>query len=205
MIYEFRTYNLVPGSLPEFLKRFGEAYEHRKAYSEMSAFWYTDIGPLNQVIHVWPYKDLNERARIRGEALKGGKWPPKVQEFCVDQMAEIYVPTSFSPELAPGKHGPIYEMRTYTLKPGTLPEVVKRWEKVIDKRTALSPLAGAFGSDLGPVNRFVHIWPYGSLAQRQEVRAKALASDHWPPPGGSDFAVRQETKILLPAPFSPMQ
>lgn len=30
MIYEIRTYSLVPGSLVEVEKRFGEAYEYRK-------------------------------------------------------------------------------------------------------------------------------------------------------------------------------
>ncbi len=38
MIYEFRTYGLKPGSLPEVMKRFGEAYEHRKKYSQLAAF-----------------------------------------------------------------------------------------------------------------------------------------------------------------------
>ena len=45
MIYEFRTYDLVPGSVPEVLKRFGEAYEKRKEFSELAAFFYTEIGP----------------------------------------------------------------------------------------------------------------------------------------------------------------
>jgi len=47
MIYEFRTYTLRPGTLPEFLKRFGEALPKRERFSKLPAFWYTDIGPLN--------------------------------------------------------------------------------------------------------------------------------------------------------------
>ena len=57
MIYEIRTYDLRPGSVPEVIKRFGEGYEHRTKYSELAAFWYTEIGPLNQIIHIWPYED----------------------------------------------------------------------------------------------------------------------------------------------------
>lgn len=45
MIYEMRTYSLVPGSLAEVEKRFGEAYQYRKKYSELAAFWHTEIGP----------------------------------------------------------------------------------------------------------------------------------------------------------------
>ena len=78
MIYEVRTYDLKPQSLPEVEKRFGEAYEHRKKFSPLAAYWHTEIGPLNQVVHVWPYQDLEERARIRAAAMKdgAGKWPP---------------------------------------------------------------------------------------------------------------------------------
>jgi hypothetical protein len=52
MIYEMRTYDIKPRSLPEVEKRFGEAYEKRKKYSELAAFWHTEIGPLNQIIRV---------------------------------------------------------------------------------------------------------------------------------------------------------
>src|SRR5438128_877024 len=72
MIYEMRTYDLKPRSLAEVEKRFGEAYEKRKKYSELAAFWHTEIGPLNQIIHVWGYKDLEERGRIREVAVKEG-------------------------------------------------------------------------------------------------------------------------------------
>ena len=58
MIYEMRTYDLKPRSLPEVEKRFGKAYEYRKKFSPLAAFWHTEFGPLNQIIHVWPYQDL---------------------------------------------------------------------------------------------------------------------------------------------------
>ena len=72
MIYEIRTYVLAVGTLCEVEKRFGEAYEHRKKYSELAAFWHTDIGPLNEIIHVWPYRDLAGRAR-EGRGLQGSE------------------------------------------------------------------------------------------------------------------------------------
>src|SRR6188472_1853712 len=92
MIYEMRTYDLKPRALPEVIKRFGEAYEKRKKLSPLAAFWYTEIGPLNQVIHVWPYADLAERTRIRAAAVAGGDWPPKIGEFIVSMRAEIMQP-----------------------------------------------------------------------------------------------------------------
>ena len=105
MIYEMRTYDLKPRALPEVEQRFGEAYEKRKKYSELAAFWHTEIGPLNQIIHVWGYKDMEERNRIREAAVKDGVWPPKISEFIVSQKSEIMVPFSFMKPIQPAKVG----------------------------------------------------------------------------------------------------
>jgi hypothetical protein len=205
MIYEIRTYRLAPGSLGEVEKRFGEGYEHRKKYSELTAFWHTEIGPLNEIVHVWGYRDLAERARIRGEAAKDPSWPPKIGEFVRAMRSEIVVPFSFVPEVRPGKVGPIFELRYYTLKPGMLPEVAKGWEAKLSERAKLSPVVLAGGVEFGRANGFVHIWAYPSLDQRARIRGEAVQSGVWPPPGGRDRLLTQENKILLPAAFSPLQ
>ena len=205
MIYEIRTYRIAVGSLAEAEKRFSEGYEHRKKYSELAAFWHTEIGPLNEITHVWPYRDLGERARVRAEAAQDRNWPPKTAEFIFSMHSEILVPFPFSPLLTPGKLGPIYEMRIYTIKPGTLPDIVKAWEAKLPERMKLSPLALAGNVDLGVANRFIHIWAYTSLDQRAAVRAEAVLRGVWPPGGGAGRLLTQANKIMLPAAFSPMQ
>ena len=127
MIYEMRTYDLKSRTQAEVVKRFGEAYEKRKALSPLAAFWTTEIGPLNQIIHVWPYKDLAERTAVRAEAVKQGIWPPKIAEFVVNMRSEIYVPFGFSPAFPTGDVGPYFEMRTYTTHPGKLDALNKRF------------------------------------------------------------------------------
>src|SRR5438128_2008961 len=67
MIYEIRTYTLKVGSLNEVEKRFGSAYESRQKYSPLAGFFHTEVGPLNQIVHIWPYADQAERTRIRAE------------------------------------------------------------------------------------------------------------------------------------------
>jgi len=205
MIYEIRTYQLTVGSLAEVEKRFGEAYEYRKKYSPLAAFWHTEIGPLNEIVHVWPYVDVAERARVRAEAAKDPNWPPKIQEFIVHMQSELVVPFPFVPELTPGKMGPIFEMRCYAMKAGTLPDLKKRWESKIGERIKLSPLALAGHVEFGEANRFIHIWAYQSLDHRMAIRSKAREMGVWPPPGGGGTLLTQANKILLPASFSPVQ
>ena len=205
MIYEVRTYRLKPHGVPEFMQRFEEGYEHRRKFSEIVGIFHTEIGPLNQVIHIWPYADAGERERIRAESMKGPHWPPKVAHLQIEMLSEIYTPFPFSPTMATGALGPVYEWRSYAIEPGRMADVIDNWSAAIGERAKLSPLAVAMHTETGPLNRFVHVWPYASLQQRSEIRAKAVEMGIWPPQGGAGALAAQENKILLPASFSPMQ
>jgi len=214
MIYEFRTYDLKPHSLPEVEKRFAEGYETRKKFSQLAAFWHTEIGPLNQIVHVWPYKNLEERTRIRDTAVKegAGKWPPKTAEFMVRQRSEIFLPFSFSPEMKPAKQGPFFEMRVYTYAAGQLPNLTKAWTLAIPNRLKHGPATAILYSELGGLNQFMHIWPYKTLDERWALRNKLRETGEWPPSVVAKKAglpeyhlVQQENKIVMPSAFSPLQ
>ena len=204
MIYEIRTYQIAPGSLAEVEKRFGDAYQYLKKYTELTAFLHTEVGPLNEIVHIWGYKDLADRARVRGEASKEANWPPKIGEFIRQMRSEIITPFGFIPEPQPGKLGPVYELRYYTLKPGTLPDMAKGWESKIADRAKLSPIVFAGPVEFGRANGFVHIWAYSDMNQRMQVREDARKKGIWPPPGGGNL-ISQQTKIVLPSAFSPLQ
>lgn len=206
MIYEVRTYRLKTGMVNATNKAFAEGYEDRKKFSELSAYFYTDVGPLNQIIHIWPYKDLAERTAIRGEAAKLPSWPPKITEYLEEQQAEIFHPFPFIQEFRTGKMGPLFEWREYTLGPGRLPVLIEAWSKAFEKRETFSKAAMVMHTELGGLNKFVHIWPYESFEHRADVRARSRAEGTgWPaktPPG---TILKQENKLLFAAPFSPLQ
>ena len=205
MIYEVRTYGLKPGAVPGFEENFAKALPHREKHSKLGAFWHTEFGPLNQVIHVWPYENLEERTRIREEAGKDPNWPPKNDpDIYVSMESEIFIPAPFMRPLGGDQAlGNVYEMRTYIYKTGSMGEVVKRWEAAVPHREEYSPLAAAWYTELGGLNKWVHIWPYKDIAERTKVRAEASKNPNWPPPT-REFLVSQENKLLAPASFSPM-
>ena len=207
MIYEARTYRLKPRGVPEFIKIFGKAYQKRQSLSRISAFFYTEIGPLNEVIHVWPYKNAEEREKKRTRSVKDRKynWPPKVAHLLEHQRSEIFIPSPMTPTFAKGNKGPIFEWREYMLIPGMIGEMYKNWEKAIAKRTEMSELVMAMHTDAGDLNKFVHIWAYESLEHRAEVRAEAAAKGIWPPKGKNPTLQTQANKIVLGAPFSPLK
>src|SRR5438067_11477038 len=118
MIYEVRTYTLRTGAVPAFTERYEKRLPSRLKHSQLGAFWQTEFGPLNQVVHVYPDDDLGHRTRGRAalasdperNALPGG------QHLLVAQEAEIVTPAPFMRPLG-RRHfgrGDIYAMRTYT-------------------------------------------------------------------------------------------
>jgi len=206
MIYEIRTYSLAPRSQDEVEKRWGEAYPAREKYSPISGFFHTEFGPLNEIISIWPYADLNERMRLRAEANKDPGWPPNIAEFIVNQKVEILVPFDFVPEWKPGKDGPYYELRQYTFRPGTLPQVSQNWQASLPERMKFSRPAIIGSIEMGPTaNSFIHLWAYPTLEARDEARTGAGKTGMWPPAGGKELYLSQQNKLLMPAKFSPAQ
>jgi hypothetical protein len=206
MIIEVRTYQLKPGSVAEVEKRFGEGLPAREKLSKLTALWHTDVGPLNEITHIWTYDSLEQRMAIRGEAVKTGVWPPPIREFIVSMQSEIFIPAPFSPALEPREVGPLFEIRSYTLAPGAIPRMIERWSTKIGERVKLSPLVGAWYSEFGGLNKWVHIWAYKDAAERQRIRTEAVARGVWPPGGaGPGQMVKQENKLVLPALCSPLR
>src|SRR4051794_24798676 len=69
MIYELRTYTLIPGKQAEYLKLNLEVGRKIRGdnYGKFVGSWTTEFGTLNQYVHLWEYPSLDERDRLRGE------------------------------------------------------------------------------------------------------------------------------------------
>src|SRR5262245_17283939 len=114
MIYEVRTYTLRPGgAVAEFEERFAKRLPLREKHSKLGAFWHTEFGPLNQVIHVYPYDDLAQRTRVREALAKDTARAqiPSGGEFVVEQEAEIMNPAPFMHPLGSLSFTHIFSLR----------------------------------------------------------------------------------------------
>jgi hypothetical protein len=209
MIYEVRTYTLRPGTVAEFEERYAKRLSLREKHSKLGAFWHTEVGPLNQVIHVYPYDDLQHRTAVRDALAKetARAQIPSGREFVVGKEAEIMTPAPFMHPLGSRDYGTgnVYEMRTYTFAPGDISKVLDGWGKAIEAREKFSPLAACWTSELGGLNKFVHTWVYKDLNERARVREESRKpGGQWPAQTGVR-PIRQANKLLIPAAFSPVR
>lgn len=78
MIVDHRTYSVKPGKLNDYLKLYeAEAWPLQLKYLGHCVGWYVsnDIGPLNQVVHMWAYESLADREARRGRLAADPAWP----------------------------------------------------------------------------------------------------------------------------------
>lgn len=206
MIYEMRTDTFATGAnAKDFVSKFGEAIEHRNTFSRLGALWITEIGPLNQVIHIWPYESLQHRIDVRSAVAQGGVWPPKGIQGLLGEDVEVLNPASFMrPWGEVQELGNVYEVRTYMCKPGSIREMIKRWGESVPHREKYSAMAACWYTEFATQFKWVHVWPYADLDERARIRAEATKDPHWPPPTG-EFILSMESKIVVPAPFSTMR
>jgi hypothetical protein len=207
MIYEIRTYTVKPGSVAEYEKRFADGLRVRSRYSPLYGLWHTEIGPLNQIVHIWAYDSLQQRAETRAAASSdpSGAWPPKSNDLLVSQETDILVPIE-------GMHhhtgvqelGGVYELRMYTYPAGAISGVAETFAGAYPGRHAAYPVGGIWTSDLGNLNRLYQLFPYKNWAHRDQVRTE-LRDKHLWPPHAEARPVAQLVRHMAPAAFSPLR
>src|SRR5262245_7933755 len=104
MIFELRTSTVRQRSRSEAVKAAGIlSLEIRTAhYRKLAACWQTEIGPLNQVMGLWSYQDLSQRARVLGELSSHPRWSaeylrlfhPHLSPQAIRLLTEIRAPTA---------------------------------------------------------------------------------------------------------------
>jgi hypothetical protein len=204
MYYELTTLTVRPGTTPSALPRLKEWLASTPSAGRLLACWFTELGALNQILLMRSYGDSMLIGQERDSNARSSN-PFGIADLLTAAAADTYISLPFMPRIEPGNFGPVFEVRTYTLKPDGLAKTIQLWEAAVPNRIKLSTLLGALYSISGATPRFVHIWPYESLNARQTIRSEAVKMRIWPPPGGPDQLVSQQADIYFAAPFSPIQ
>jgi hypothetical protein len=163
--------------------------------------WITEFGPQNRILllRCFPSVEAMQAERIR--VLRCAE-PFLPAEMLAGISFESFVQFPDLPPIAPGSHGPYYEFRTYVLKTGGLEPTMAAWAKAIPARTQLSPLVTAMHS-LDGEPRFVHVWAYRDLAERERIRAQAFETGVWPAPGAPALLSENlRTELYIPTALS---
>ena len=75
MIFEWRSYDLVPGRAVEYLSAFAqEGLPLATRHLPLGGYWLAETGALNRIYHLWIYANLNERDACRAGLASEEAW-----------------------------------------------------------------------------------------------------------------------------------
>ncbi|MSO64632.1 MAG: NIPSNAP family protein [Alphaproteobacteria bacterium] len=105
MVIDYRCYTFRPGTVPTFLQ-LAESEGvpiQKQILGNFIGMFRTEIGNVNQVIHMWGYDNVLERERRRALVAANPTFQTyvkKAREMIVEQDVRLLVPAPFSPDLS---------------------------------------------------------------------------------------------------------
>ncbi|CCF22310.1 MULTISPECIES: NIPSNAP family protein [Alphaproteobacteria] len=100
MFVDMRTYTLKNGNVSKFLALYeaeGLAVQTR-ILGRMVGYYFTDIGPLNQIVHMWGYDSMDDRWERRKALQASPEWQAYAVQMrpLVDHIEnKILIPAPF--------------------------------------------------------------------------------------------------------------
>ena len=95
MIYDMRTYDIEMGKVSEYMAAVRDvALPVRESHGVKLTGWYfTDIGTLNRVVHIWAYRDYSHYEEAREAFRSDERWLneylPRVRGMIVRQKNQM--------------------------------------------------------------------------------------------------------------------
>jgi hypothetical protein len=102
MYYEIRTYRLKNGSIPDYLAAVGETgiTIQKKHLGHLVGYFYSEIGPINEIVHIWAFESLDDREARRARLMADPDWRaflPRIRDLIEVAENKIMKPAAFSP------------------------------------------------------------------------------------------------------------
>ena len=101
MIVEERNYTLHPGKVPEWLAAMNEGIKiQQSVLGQLVGYFHTEVGPLNQIVHIWAYNSFEDRLARRAKLIHADGWDnvrKQILPLINEQWNRILTPAPFSP------------------------------------------------------------------------------------------------------------
>ncbi|XP_045191523.2 protein NipSnap homolog 3A-like [Mercenaria mercenaria] len=194
-VYELRTYSINPKDIKPFMELSKEWMHIRMKHSKLIGYWLSEIGGINDVVHIWEYDSLSHRAKVR-QALAGdpewvGNYFSKILPWMHRQENSLLKCLPGTAILDPPSNG-VYESQAFVSTKGR--DETTTAIRNIHRPSAM--LLGSWYSILGYESIGFMLWHHpdvDNLVHSSETAAK-------------DSGVTVvHSRLLLPTPWSPMK
>jgi hypothetical protein len=101
MLVEMRTYEITPGTAPEFMAIYEqEGLGIITQYATLKGCWLKESGTLNSIVFCWTYDDYAHRSAQRAKLAADARWQaftPRILPYLVRQESVFLAPAPFCP------------------------------------------------------------------------------------------------------------
>lgn len=101
MFIEIRTYRLNNGAVPAYLAAVAEGIAiQRRHLGALVGYYSSEIGPINQIVHIWAFASLDDREARRARLNADPEWQaflPRIRDLIETAETKIMRPAAFSP------------------------------------------------------------------------------------------------------------
>ncbi|MFH4976201.1 hypothetical protein AB6A40_002910 [Gnathostoma spinigerum] len=213
-VYEFVTHDARPGVREIYLSKYkvlvGELTAAHPGVTLLGS-WTVHFDNRDQAIHLWRfnngYADVDKSIKIFRNVVAVKAAEREVGSLLSRRRNILMKSFGFWGEPKPRGPSNIYDLRIYTLRPGSMSEWGQAWVNGITFRREFNQDVGGFFSQIGPMHIVFHLWAYPSLEKRHETRQQT-----WLKPGWDQCVAytvpliqKMECKILLPTELSQLK
>lgn len=214
VIYALHTHNIRPDSIDKYLSNYQENVNliHSKKSElncELVGSWTVEVGDLDQALHLWQFTGGFERIdKAQLFFSQDADYQRLLKErgnFLRSRHLQYLLAFSYWPQIIKRDPSNKYEIRSYSLKPGTMIEWGNNWARAINHRRNNDEAFAGFFSQIGRLYNVHHIWCYKDLQSRKETRESAWRSPGWDECVAYTVPLIREmhSRILNPTSFSP--
>lgn len=230
IVYELQFHKIKPDSVDNYIQSYGRLVDHVKQQQgttndddgsnmQLVGSWLVHTGgDQDQVVNLWKHangysamdSDIKKLNPYQvGTDTEGGRLTRDYSRYLRKRQSQYLLAFSFwgDPTTKVRQGTNLYEVRSYSLRPGTMVEWANHWARAIHIRKKDSAPVGGFFSQVGHMYKVYHVWSYADLEDRRQSRDHA-----WRYPGWDECVQAtvplikdMQSRLMYATPFSPLQ
>jgi hypothetical protein len=161
------------------------------------------------LVHIWEYQRYQGYHASRHSIAAHPDFPAfdaRLRALLLGRDTSLMQEFSFWPTTAPRQLGGLFELRSYTLRPGNLLEWESYWRRGLAARRDVMEGVGAWFVQIGELNTVHHLWQFADLEERKLRRERSWGQEGWSETVHRTVPLIQtmKSRILIPMPWSPV-
>jgi len=212
MINELRMYTTRPGKMKDVVNASATVAQKIRGgdtYGKLIGHWWSEIGKMNQYVHMWEYKDPEEMRRLRSELAAKEDWKNKFVPLVGPNILtqEIRLLRPLTKIKKPVNISNIYELKIIKLNIGQSAKWAKKFLEIVGLIENSSINIGIWNTELQDPNEIISLWSHPNLENMSKYWHDLESNKDW-----NDFnnyqenSVKSEENIILKSSIcSPLQ